>query len=170
MAKLAKHPLIAARVGIQALLGAATLAATMAFGVSLLWVLAIGLVFSVLAGKFFCRWACPIGLFMEAMFRGSDSAQSQYLYYKAGCPIAWAGGLLNRFSLFRIRKETASCIECGKCDQACYIPAFKEGASVYKAKAPRPQDSFTCSRCLKCVASCPTGSLKLRFAPLDAGK
>lgn len=165
-----KHPVIAARLGIQIALGSVVFIALNFLNVPLLWVIGVGIGASILAGKAFCRWACPIGLLMEFMFsRGGDSRQSQYMYYKLGCPIAWAGGFLNRISPFRIKREKESCIDCGKCDKACYIPSFKEGTSIYKAGAARPMDSYTCSRCLKCVESCPTGSLSFSFAPIRKG-
>ena len=162
-----KHPLIAARLGLQITLGSIVFVALNMFNVSIWWILGIGVGVSILAGKVFCRWACPIGLLMEFLFsRGGDEAQSQYMYHKLGCPIAWAGGFLNRLSPFRITRNQESCVDCGLCDKACYIPAFKEGASIYKAKAERPMDAYTCSRCLKCVQACPNGSLSFRFAPL----
>lgn len=162
-----RHPVIAARLGIQIALGSLVFVALNFLNVPLLWIVGVGIGIAVLAGKFFCRWACPIGLFVEFMFsRGGNELQSQYMYHKLGCPIAWAGGFLNRFSPFRIRRDTATCIDCGACDKACYIPSFDQGSSIFKKGAPRPMDSYTCSRCLKCVQSCPNGSLSFSFAPL----
>lgn len=165
-----KHRIIASRFGIQIVLGLIVFVALNVFNVPLMWVLGIGIGISVIAGKVFCRWACPIGLVMGFMFsKGGDEAQSLYMYHKVGCPIAWAGGLLNRFSPFRIKRNKESCIDCGLCDKACYIPRFNEGASIYKAGAVRPTESYTCSRCLKCVESCPNGSLSFGFSPIRRG-
>ncbi|MDA8410618.1 MAG: 4Fe-4S binding protein [Treponema sp.] len=165
-----KHPVIAARLGVQIVLGAIVFVALGFFNIPILWVLAVGIGISVIAGKVFCRWACPIGLLMEFIFsKGGDEAQSQYMYHKLGCPIAWAGGFLNRFSPFRITRNASSCIDCGLCDKACYIPKFNADTSIYKPGASRPTDSYTCSRCLKCVQACPNESLSFRFAPLRRG-
>jgi len=41
----------------------------------------------------------------------SDEAKLQmYNYYKLGCPIAWIQGFLNKFSLFKIKRDANSCI------------------------------------------------------------
>lgn len=162
-----KHRLIGARFGIQIFLGGLVFLALTLFALPLPWVLGLGLLVSILAGKFFCRWACPVGLLMEFLLgRGGDAAQGLYMYHKLGCPIAWAGGLLNRLSLFRITRNDSSCSSCGACDRVCYIPSFDRGASIFKPDSGRPMEAYACSRCLKCVEACPTGSLALRFTPL----
>ena len=35
--------------------------------------------------------------------------------------------------------------------------------SLYKPNGIRPGDSYTCSKCLECVAACPNGSLKYKI-------
>lgn len=116
---------------------------------------AAGLIF----GKVFCRWVCPMGLLMEAMMgMGPDQkTKSLYQYHKLGCPIAWVSGLLNRISILTIRKKkNTECKECGLCDKACYIATLDTKYSLFKKDQKNPADSYTCSRCLACVDSCPT--------------
>jgi len=50
-------------------------------------------------------------LFQMASNMSSDEAKLQmYNYYKLGCPIAWIQGFLNKFSLFKIKRDANSCI------------------------------------------------------------
>ncbi len=158
--------LSARRRWVQGLVGAGIYAAVSVLGISLWWVLAAGAAVGLVFGKVFCRWACPLGFFMELLtgIGGKDSKfQQMYQYHKLGCPIAWASGALNRFSLFRIRLDEKSCAECGACDKACYLSSIEPAKySLYKKDAERPGEAFACSKCLACVSSCPSGSLGYR--------
>jgi hypothetical protein len=73
---------------------------------------------------------------------GKNSSFIQiYQYHKLGCPIAWISGALNRFSLFRITLNKDTCLSCGKCDTACYMPVLeKKRFSLYKTSFEKPGD------------------------------
>jgi ferredoxin len=87
-----------------------------------------------------------------------------YMYHKIGCPIAWISGLLNRVSFFRIKLNVDTCKTCGICDKKCYIVAMEPAKySIYQPGKAKPGTSYTCSKCLECVASCPNGSLKYKI-------
>lgn len=119
---------------------------------------ALGIIF----GKVFCRWMCPMGFIMEFLSStvGDQKAMSLYQYHKIGCPIAWVSGFLNRISLLTIKNRIVKdCKECGVCDKACYVATVNKKYSLFKKNFKNPADSFTCSRCLACVDSCPTGRL-----------
>ena len=128
-------------------------------------VVIFGSALGVIFGKFFCRWMCPMGLVMDLMVgaddsdASGDSSASLYMYYKLGCPIAWISGLLNKYSLFRIRRKTDACIDCGKCDKVCYVTVQNDATSLFKQGKKNPADTYTCSRCLACIKACPTGAL-----------
>jgi polyferredoxin len=133
------------------------------YHISLWYILTVGSVLGVIFGKVFCRWACPLGLIMELLMgMGGDDGKikQMYQYHKIGCPIAWISGWLNKFSIFKIKLNADTCKTCGICDKQCYIVAMEPAKfSLYKPKMIAPGNSFTCSKCLKCVASCPNGSL-----------
>lgn len=87
--------------------------------------------------------------------------RQMYQYHKLGCPIAWIQGALNKVSLLKIQVNYESCKNCGLCDKQCYITALEPaGYSLYKKGKDNPAESFSCSKCLKCVEVCPNGSLK----------
>jgi len=159
MNKLTKL-LITKRIFILAFLGGITYLASSYYSINIWYIVLFGIATGVIFGKVFCRWMCPIGFLMELIMGGSKQFTSMYQYHKMGCPIAWASGFLNKYSLFRIKVNTDSCIKCGKCDKECYISTLEPTKfSLYKPGKLQPGDSYSCSKCLKCVAACPNGSL-----------
>jgi len=158
--------LVSKRFIILSVLGVGLFLAISQFQISLWYILLAGIVLGVVFGKVFCRWVCPMGLIMELIMSMSPDAKfrQMYQYHKVGCPIAWISGLLNRYSLFKIKLNAESCKNCGICDKKCYIVAMEPAKfSLYKPKGIRPGDSYTCSKCLECVAACPNGSLKYKI-------
>lgn len=63
------------------------------------------------------------------------------------CPLAAVMNPISRFGVTRVRRDTATCIDCGKCARTCpmAIPVDK----VQEASAAR------CISCLECVEACP---------------
>ncbi len=155
--------IINSRFAILIVLGATVYFLTAQLHISVWYIILAGVVSGILFGKVFCRWACPVGIIMEIMMSSSGDVKTRqlYQYHKLGCPIAWVQGLLNRVSLFKIHNKSKECRECGICDKKCYIVAVDpEKYSLFKEGKKNPALSYTCSRCLSCVASCPAGSLK----------
>ncbi len=154
--------LVDKRIVILAFLAATLYYLVSTYHISLWYVLLAGAVTGVVFGKVFCRWVCPLGLMMEFIMGSNQDSKlkAMYQYHKIGCPIAWVSGFLNKYSFFRIKINNDTCKNCGICDKECYIVAMEPAKfSLYKPKLDRPGDSYTCSKCLKCVANCPNGSL-----------
>ncbi len=85
---------------------------------------------SILVENFWCRYLCPYGALM---------------------------GLAALASPLRIRRETALCIDCGKCAKAC-----PSNLPVDRLIAIQ---SAECTACLECVASCPAAGALMMSAP-----
>jgi polyferredoxin len=153
------------RIYILALIGFGFYYGIFVYHLSLWYPLAIGVALGLIFGKVFCRWACPMGLIMEVMMGfGGDNATKMYQYHKLGCPIAWVSGWLNKYSFFKIKMNSESCLNCGKCDKACYMSSLEpDKFSLYKPKFITPGENYSCSKCLKCVAACPNGSLTYKI-------
>jgi len=161
--KLSKF-IISKRVIILALIGVLVYLTVSYFSISIWYVVLFGAAIGVIFGKVFCRWMCPIGFMMELIMGGSKQFSSMYQYHKMGCPIAWISGLLNKWSLFRIKINKDTCLDCGKCDKECYISTLEPAKySLYKPTKISSGDAYSCSKCLKCVAACPNGSLKYKI-------
>lgn len=150
---------------VQVLIGALILGAYMYLKISIWIIILIGAISGIIFGKVFCRWMCPMGFIME-LTMGSDpntrNAQL-YNYHKLGCPIAWISGFMNRFSLFKIRKDSDKCTSCGICDSSCYIASLNKDYSLHNDKKISPSTHYSCSKCLACVEKCPSNSLEYKI-------
>ena len=142
--------LISGRRAVQIATGIGLYLAIATFGIGLGWVILAASAAGVLFGKFFCRWMCPMGAIMETMLGAGGEGgrhQSLYLYFKLGCPIAWAGGFLNKVSLLRVTVSPEACTGCGKCDQACYVSQLAGGHSLHREGLLNASTHYSCSRC-----------------------
>lgn len=158
--------LVNSRMIILSVLGVSLYLAISEYHISLWYILAAGTVMGVVFGKVFCRWVCPMGLIMEMLMGLSPDGKirQMYQYHKVGCPIAWISGYLNKYSIFRIKLNEDTCKNCGICDKKCYIVAMEpQKYSLNKPVLEKPGSSYTCSKCLECVASCPNGSLTYKI-------
>lgn len=150
---------------IQALLAVLLFLSSSYFKINLIYIILFGGFLGIIFGKVFCRWMCPIGFMMELMFSktsGNEKNLQMYNYHKLGCPIAWISGFFNKYSFLKIKNDSNSCINCGKCDKSCYIASLNNDFSLYKEGKGNPSSHFSCSKCLECVKECPTNSLKFK--------
>lgn len=100
------------------------------------------LIFTVMIGsflfeRFFCKYLCPMGAFL---------------------------GLINKIGLFKVTRNTKTCILCKACNKAC--PVNIDVMSVEKV------NSSECINCNECVNACPVkdtlyieGPKKKRISP-----
>ncbi len=155
---------ISARRGAQITVGVAVYLLVMRYSIPLSWVILVGSALGIVFGKFFCRWMCPMGAIMETMLGaggGEGRQRSLYMYFKLGCPIAWASGLLNKVSLLRVKLRPELCTDCGRCDKVCYVAQLSPGASLHRPGEVNASTRYSCSRCLECVGTCATGALTI---------
>ena len=74
------------------------------------------------------------------------------------CPLAAVLNPLSRIGLARVQRDSAACLDCGKCDRAC--PMAIPVAHVNQVTAAR------CTACLECIAACPKAAAgALRWGP-----
>lgn len=71
-------------------------------------------------------------------------------FCRYACPLGAVNGIFNKFSLLTLKRDPATCIDCGRCDRAC--PA---NISVSSGIAVADGE---CTRCLKCVEACPVNA------------
>jgi polyferredoxin len=101
----------------------------------LIFIVVVG---SFLFDRFFCKYICPMGAFL---------------------------GLINKIGLFKITRNTKTCIMCKACNKAC--PVNIDVMSVEKV------NSSECINCNECVNACPVkdtlyieGPKKKKISPL----
>jgi len=70
--------------------------------------------------RFFCKYLCPMGAFL---------------------------GLINRIGIFRIKRNTETCIDCSKCSDICPVNI--------KVDEKTQVQSSECINCNECVNVCP---------------
>jgi polyferredoxin len=117
------------------------------------------LVSSLIIGRAFCSWACPLGTLYEFSRLGLHCDRPRPLC-RIGCPFSLFLGLMNRFSVLRVSKLDEKCTHCGTCDVNCPVGLVELG-SGYEDFTSNPSLRYACIRCLNCVASCPAGALIL---------
>jgi ferredoxin len=83
-------------------------------------VLAVSLVGSIVYDRFFCKYLCPMGGFL---------------------------GAISRFSIFKVRRNETTCIDCKACDKVCPV-------NVTVSTVPVVNDP-ECIDCGECVNVCP---------------
>ncbi len=78
------------------------------------------------------------------------------------CPLGGLISLLQRISLFRVRRDANTCINCGQCNKACPI----------RLPVATSRDvTSRCIGCLKCVEACPkAGALDITFIVPPVGR
>jgi polyferredoxin len=103
-------------------------------GITAAIVLAVLVALSILIQNFWCRYLCPYGALL---------------------------GLTSLLSPVKIRRDTAACIDCGKCAHACpsHLPVDK----LVQIR------SAECNACMACVAACSAqDALQLALPPRRA--
>ncbi len=83
-------------------------------------VLLVALAGSLVFDRFYCKYACPMGAFL---------------------------GLISRLSIFKVRRNAETCIDCKACDKVC--PVNLKVSEIDSMASPE------CIDCGECVSACP---------------
>ena len=126
---------------------------------ALLYFMLASILSSLLVGRAFCSWICPLGTVYE--FSGIAMKRKRPRYHcRTGCPFSLLIGLMNRLSLFRIQKDEDRCKHCNTCYLKCPVGVFDIAGNA------NPSVFYACIRCLTCVDSCPNDALIFGFRHL----
>lgn len=108
-------------------------------GVALIWV-ALLLLFEIFFSKrAWCRYACPIGL---------------------------TYGIVGATSPMVVRYKLPNCFHEGECRKVCLVPHVLDTVIKGRAAAMEVDIGADCTRCLRCVDTCPTGALTFKYKGL----
>lgn len=119
--------------------------------------LLLALVSSLIVGRAFCSWVCPLGTLYE-LSRLEFPHKRLRPFCRIGCPFSLFIGFMNRFSAMKVKKNTEKCTQCGTCDASCPVSLSDLGTG-YQDFTNNPSKRYACIRCLNCVASCPVDAL-----------
>ena len=105
---------------------------------------------------FFRTLTLSSGIVIAFLILASVFVQNFWCRYL--CPYGALTGLVALLSPIKVRRNTISCIDCGKCTRAC--PSQLPVAELIQIR------SAECTGCMECVASCPVEStLKFTLEP-----
>lgn len=77
------------------------------------------------------------------------------------CPLGYLIGLLQKISLFRIKKDCQACTECGACYEACPMGI----KIIYTEREKTDVTEANCIMCGQCIKKCPEDNgLSMTFA------
>jgi len=108
-------------------------------GLALLWV-ALLLLFEIFySRRAWCRYACPIGL---------------------------TYGFVGAVSPMKVEYHLESCFHEGECRKVCLVPHVLNTVIKGRAQGMHVELGADCTRCGRCVETCPTGSLTFKFKGL----
>ncbi len=108
-------------------------------GLALLWV-ALLLLFEIFySRRAWCRYACPIGL---------------------------TYGFVGALSPMKVEYHLESCFHEGECRKVCLVPHVLNTVIKGRAQGMHVELGADCTRCGRCVETCPTGSLTYKFKGL----
>jgi NapH/MauN family ferredoxin-type protein len=75
------------------------------------------------------------------------SILSERFWCKYLCPLGGLFSLLSKLSLFKLRRNTTSCVNCNLCTRSCPVGLDVSNANVL--------NDGQCIKCLNCVTACP---------------
>lgn len=109
-------------------------------GLILLWVVFLLFIEIFLSRRFWCRYACPIGL---------------------------TYGLVGQISPLRVVYKLHDCKHDALCRKVCLVPHVLDTVIKGRAKDVKVPIGADCTRCGLCIDTCPTNSLQFEFKGLD---
>jgi len=108
-------------------------------GLALIWVAILLLIEIFYSRRAWCRYACPIGL---------------------------TYGFVGITSPFIVRYKLDKCFHEAECRKVCMVPHVLDTVIKGRAKGMESDIDADCTRCGRCVDTCPTGALTFKYKGL----
>jgi ferredoxin-type protein NapH len=137
------------------------------------------LVLTAITGLPLFETISPIGMVGRALVFGSlaplyclagailvEVLFARRLWCRSLCPLGGFYAILGRFAPFKVRFDRSRCCGCRACTAVCPVeevldPALSGGSGLVSAG--------DCTRCARCLDSCPTHALTIGFGYSDPG-
>jgi polyferredoxin len=145
---------------------------------------AVALLSAATLSPMYCAWLCPFKTVTEFAAVTSATTLVQAIIFvslfaalvvvgpiltkrrtQCGlfCPMGAFQSLTNLFNIFRVRVDTARCVQCGRCEKAC--PTF----SIDRETIQEGKTRMTCTKCGRCVDECPKGAISYHIKGTPIG-
>lgn len=140
------------------------------------------IVFAVLAfvtGYTVFEFISPTGILSRALIYGPGLAllwvgllllfeifYSRRAWCRYACPIGLTYGFVGAVSPLKVEYHLESCFHEGECRKVCLVPHVLNTVIKGKAQGMHVELGADCTRCGRCVETCPTGSLTYKFKGL----
>jgi len=140
------------------------------------------LAFGILAfttGYTVYEFISPTGILSRALIYGPGLAMlwvgllllfeifySRRAWCRYGCPIGLTYGLVGALSPLKVEYHLESCFHEGECRKVCLVPHVLDTVIKGRAKGMNVELGADCTRCGRCVETCPTSSLTFKFKGL----
>ena len=140
------------------------------------------LVFVVLAfvtGYTVYEFISPTGIVSRALIYGPGLAliwvgllllfeifYSRRAWCRYACPIGLTYGFVGALSPLKVEYHLESCFHEGECRKVCLVPHALDTVIKGRAKGMHVELGADCTRCGRCVETCPTSSLTFKFKGL----
>ena len=121
----------------------------------------------------------PTGILSRALIYGPGLAMlwvgllllfeifySRRAWCRYGCPIGLTYGLVGALSPLKVEYHLESCFHEGECRKVCLVPHALDTVIKGRAKGMHVELGADCTRCGRCVETCPTSSLTFKFKGL----
>jgi len=143
------------------------------------WFWIIFVVLAFVTGYTVYEFISPTGIISRALIYGPGLAMlwvgllllfeifySRRAWCRYACPIGLTYGLVGALSPLKVEYHLDSCFHEGECRKVCLVPHVLDTVIKGRAKGMHVELGADCTRCGRCVETCPTSSLTYKFKGL----
>ncbi len=143
------------------------------------WFWVVFVVLAFVTGYTVFEFISPTGILSRALIYGPGLAllwvgvlllfeifYSRRAWCRYACPIGLTYGFVGALSPMKVEYHLESCFHEGECRKVCLVPHVLNTVIKGRAQGMHVELGADCTRCGRCVETCPTGSLTYKFKGL----
>lgn len=143
------------------------------------WFWLIFVILAFVSGYTVYEFISPTGILSRALIYGPGLAllwvglllafevfYSRRAWCRYACPIGLTYGFVGALSPLKVEYHLESCFHEGECRKVCLVPHVLDTVIKGRARGMNVELGADCTRCGRCVETCPTSSLTYKFKGL----